>query len=180
MAALKFYSTPGSCLLQPSILSPCHRLKRFAALTLLSLPSRDHPQSREASGMADVLAQSLPEGKDHTHAQISSEQKGAASALLQCAEFLEGSDTSPGCPAMRSAYTDSKCTVWPAKNAGPWLQPHVRRRKGSGADLDSCHRESDRLWGQRLQNLPFLTAHQSSEIVRAGPAFCPPRGTRAL
>lgn len=96
------------------------------------------------------------------------------------AVFLEGSDTGPGCPDMRSAYTDSKCTVWPAKNAGPWLQPHVRRKKGSGADLDSCHRGSDRLWGQRLQNLPFLTAHQSSEIVRAGPAFCPPRGTRAL
>lgn len=29
---------------------------------------------------------------------------------------------------MRSAYTDCKWTVRSAKNAGPWLQPHVRER----------------------------------------------------
>lgn len=36
----KFCSTLGFCLLQLSILSPCHRLKRSVALILPSLPPR--------------------------------------------------------------------------------------------------------------------------------------------
>lgn len=79
---------------------------------------------------------------------------------------------------MRSAYTGCKCTVRSAKNAGPWLQPHVR--ESALAQSQTHATEGPTCCGDKGFRVFLNMAHQSSGIVRAGPAFCPPRGTRAL